>query len=142
MSTIVQLSKREYDNLKSKADTVDKQILEQAKKMYEEKGTFGIKITLSINDDYDDNFTMRSTAYVSDWNGKYPLAQDDKKKIVEYVQWKSRDLFEKVFGKHLANINNTRKKYKQASRMKTAFIVFTVTGWLMALIMLGLIVIQ
>ena len=136
MSTIVQLTESKYNSILKQSRLTTHEIEKKAFEMYEEKGTFGIKITLSINDDYDDNFTLKSNAYVKDWGGKYPIDDEDKKKIVEFVQWKSRELFERSFGKHLLNINNARKKYKQVKRLKTQLIVFTMLGWFISALFL------
>lgn len=132
MENIIQLRESDYKELEALANLNKKDIESKANALYKEKGTFGIDIKMSIPEDYDDVLKIKSRAYVRDWNGKFPIADEDKKKIVKFVEYRSEELFNYRFGDHLYWLNNIKKRYREARIQKTKFMVVTVLGWLMA----------
>ena len=109
MKNLIQLSESDYQELINTAKLNETEIDKKANDLYQEKGTFGINITMSIVEDWEDKLFLKSTSFVNDWNGKYPISDQDKKKIVKFVEYKSQDLFESSFEEHLYHLNNIKK---------------------------------
>lgn len=136
MEKIVQLKESEYNEIFEYANCNQSEIERLAKEMYEEKGTFSIKLELDCQQDYNETISFKAYSYVKDWNGKFPLSEEDKEKIVKFVNSRALDMMEKKFGRQIKNINLWNKRFDLLRNWKMKFIGLTVFGWLAALALL------
>ena len=133
MKKIIQVKEQEYDELFVKASLNSELIASEAQKLYEEKGTFSIDLKMSIGD-YEDKIKVVSNGYISDWNDKYPLKSEDKKKILKFTKQRAEELFEGMFGDVIYNVNRLREERNKYETRRKFLTHLTVLGWVMALI--------
>lgn len=132
MEKIIQLKESEYNKLCEKASEVEK----LAQKMYEEKGTFSIVLKLDCGKDYTEQIKISAYTYVNDWDGKYPMKEDDKRKIVKFVNSRALEMMEKKFGKQINDFNLWNRRLDLLRSWKIKFIGLTIFGWLAATVLL------
>ena len=134
MERIIQIKEREYNELFEKANFNKKTIAEEAIKLYEERGTFAIKLKMQVGD-YEDKIKVVSNGYISNWDDKYPLRGEDRKKILKFTKRRAEELFEGMFGDVIYNVNTLREEKKKYEIRRKFLTHLTVLGWVMALIM-------
>jgi len=135
MDTIVQLSQEKHEELVYKAYLVDEKIEKRAKELYEQYGTHQLKINVTA-DEYEDEIVVKASSRVKDWDSKYPLQEEDKKKIIRFVNRKAEELFRGSFGNAIYNIELLKKKQTILDNQIKKNLAITVTGWLVAISML------
>ncbi len=142
MERIVQLNEYEYKTMADLAKLKEKQIQERAKKLYEEKGILGIEVELNIHENYNETFELRSYGTRNgDWdNSLIPYAK--KRELIALVQEKARVLFLKSFSRELKTMGEVNRLYREAEEERRKFKVWTLTGWLMAIMMIIYLVIK
>lgn len=136
MDRIVQLTESEYNKLKKDADATNAQIEERAKKMYEEKGIYGIVLDLSCDTDYRENIRIHAGGYVKDLNSLFPISDKDKKKVVQFVTERVKRMMRERYGKQIDSIDYYNKRLEYLKRWHAKFIGFTIFGWIAALSLL------
>ena len=137
METIVQLKQSEYEKLVSDAELNKTKIEERADLLYQKNGTY--KIVLQVRtEEYDDEIHLKANSYVNDWDSKYPLEENDAKKIIKFVNRKAEDLFRKSFGEVIYNLEKLKKKNTKIDNIIRKNLIITVTGWLLAITLVGL----
>jgi hypothetical protein len=135
MEQIIQLRKSEYDKLIELSNMNTELIENKAEELFQERGTYGIKLELDTQQDYHDNFYFTANSYVKDWDNKFPISEHDKRKIVDFVNYRAKQMLVKKFGKQITNINFYNKEVDSLNKLKTKFLVFTATGWALAVIL-------
>ncbi len=142
MERIVQLNQAEYDNLVKAANLTKEEIKKRAKKIYEEKGVLGVEVELNINETYNETFELKSYGrQKGDWNNIL-IPYEKKRELITLVQEKAKVLFLNFFKNELQTMNDTKKILCQARAERNRFKVFTLTGWLMALMMMALLILK
>lgn len=117
MEKIVQLSNDEYRKLRDVAELNSEEIEKRAKEMYQEKGTYGIKLDINTGQSYVDEISFKASSYVIDWNGKFPLSDEDKRKIVGFVNNRALKMMQEKFGKQINDRNYYARKAREASKL-------------------------
>ena len=143
----VELTQAEYNNLVALARMKAKKIEERAREIYEKEGV--VKIDFSCNlyrKSYGEveidrhNFSCSCSEYRITPTGDYEktlfkIPQESRVKIAKHVKRICEDAFMYYFGEHMLNLNEiVRLKHKQ-QRMIYKFIIVTVVGWLLAIVM-------
>jgi hypothetical protein len=132
MKKIVQLEEREYNELSEKASYNQNQIEELAKKMYQERGTYQILLTIDCERDYNETikFTVAKTIrdYEFDCIKRYKLLEEDKRRIIEYVDRKINTLWDRRFGRNLRIINTHTQLVNKVRVWFTIFGCLVVIG--------------
>ena len=136
MERIIQLSESEYNKLQSDADMKHNEILRRAEELYQKKGTYGIKLEIDCQQDYLDELSFKASSYVKDWDGRFPISEDDKEKIIKFVNRRALKMMEDKFGRQIKNINIWNKRLELLRNWKMKFIGLTIFGWLAALALL------
>lgn len=135
MEKVIQLKESEYNKLFESANINQSNIEKMAKAMYEERGTFEIKLEIDCQQDYNETISFRAYSYVRDWDGKFPLSEKDKRKIADFVDRRALKMMEKKFGRQIRSINFWNKRFDLLRNWKMKFIGLTVFGWLAALVL-------
>lgn len=150
----VELTQKEYNDLVALARMKAKKIEERARKIYEKEGVTKIQFTgrfyrkqFGEIESERDEFTVDCAEYLITPTGEYEktlyiIPQESRKKIAEHVKGFVRDTFESMYGEHMANINQTRSLVHKAEMLHNKFIIWTVTGWLLAVLMFGYVLLK
>jgi hypothetical protein len=135
MNPIHQLSDRDYKELVEKANLNEKEIEHRAFKKYEELGTHAINIKIDIQDGYDENVLLKVRSSYSDWKTKFPIKKEDRKKVLDFIDSRAYDLIYDKIGDPIEVINKYRDRKSRLGNMQNRFLAFTVTGWLVAVLL-------
>lgn len=135
MESIIQLKKSEYDKLFELSKLNTESIEKKAEELYAERGILGIKLEVNTQSDFYDHFYFTANSYIKDWDNKFPITDEDKRKIVKFVNWRVEKLLVSKFGKQITNLNFYNDEVKSLNKIKTTFLLFTISGWLAALIL-------
>tara|TARA_R110000796_G_scaffold178022_1_gene294792 strand:+ start:1652 stop:2080 length:429 start_codon:yes stop_codon:yes gene_type:complete len=138
MQRIIQVKEKEYDELFEKANLNNESIAVEAQKLYEERGTFAIDLKMEIGN-YQDKIRVVSNGYISDWNDKYPLKSEDKKKILNFTKQRAEELFEGMFGDVIYNVNRLKEEKNKYETRRKLLTHLTILGWTVALMMTSII---
>ncbi|MDO6737123.1 hypothetical protein [Wenyingzhuangia sp. 2_MG-2023] len=133
MENIVQLRKTQYDDLVEKAEMNEAEIEKRADELYQKNGTYAISIEPKVTD-FDNKIKIKASAYVSDWNSKFPISDKDKRKIVQVAEEKAANLLENAFGDIIYNINAIKSAKAVLRNRIRLFTGVSVTGWILAII--------
>ena len=137
MNRIIQITQDEYDSLNQKSILTQGEIELKAIELYKKHGTHKIQLTVST-EQYDENIDIKANAYVKDWDSKYPLKEEDKKKIIHFVENKAEQMFRRSFGDVIHSLETLKRKEKKLDNLIRKNLVITVTGWLLAITLVGL----
>jgi hypothetical protein len=135
MKTIVQISEKEYKELAEKANYNQAEIERLAREMYEEKGVFRIELEIQVQREYNESISFEVKNWVSD-KDRYELSYEARHKIMKYANKKMQELMTRKFGRQINDINFWNKRLKLLRNWKWKFIGLTVFGWLAALAIL------
>lgn len=135
MEKIIQITEKEYNSLYNKANLTQGEIDLKAKELYEEYGIHKIELTVST-EQYDESIDIQANAYVKDWDSKYPLKEEDKKKIIHFVENKAEQMFRRSFGDVIHSLETLKRKEKKLDTIIRKNLILTVTGWLVAIALL------
>jgi len=137
MESIVQIPQHKYDVLVEMANFNEKQIEERALKLYEEKGVHGIRLEI-IPQEFSDKFVIKTKAHFTDWDSFFPTRYGEKKKFLKRLEITTFDILERKFGDFLYEINALKKNSMALEARKKLLTTITITGWVMAIIMLSI----
>jgi len=120
MEKIYQLKDFEYNKLTELAELNEKSIEERALKLYQEKGTYqlDIKINCEKYDDYNRTYHLKAYSKINDWNQKFPIFEEDKRKIIKFVNEKVMSMMVNRFGDVVNNVNLINKRVDDAITLK------------------------
>lgn len=135
MEQIIQLRKSEYDKLIELSNLSNETIENRAIELYQERGTYGLNIELDTQEDYKSQFHFKAYSYVKDWDNKFPISEEDKRKIVDFINSRTKRMLVKKFGNQITNLNFYNSEVDSLNKLKTKFLLFTVTGWAVAVIL-------
>ena len=135
MESIIQLRKSEYDKLIELSNLSNEAIEKRAVELYQERGTYGLNIELDTQEDYKSQFHFKAYSYVKDWDNKFPISEEDKRKIVDFINSRTKRMLVKKFGNQITNMNFYNEEVDSLNKLKTKFLLFTVTGWAVAVIL-------
>jgi len=143
----VELTQEEYNNLVALARMKAKKIEERAREIYKKEGVTKIQFTgrfyrkqFGEVESERDEFTVDCAEYMITPTGEYEktlyiIPQKSRKKIAEHVKGFVQDTFVSMYGEHMANINQTRNLVHKAEMLRNKFIIWTVVGWALAVLM-------
>lgn len=144
----VELTQKEYNNLVALARMKAKKIEERAREIYEKEGVTKIQFTgrfyrkqFGEVESEREEFTVDCAEYLITPTGEfektlYIIPQESRKKIAEHVKRFMQDAFVSMYGEHMANINQTKILVHKAKILRNEFIIWTVVGWVLAVLML------
>ena len=148
----LELTQDDYNLLVSMAKMKAKKIEERARKIYEKEGVTHIL--------FDGRFTSKRYgeqsiehlkfecscySYNIEPSGEYgeetlfKIPQETRQRIATKVKRYVEEVFEGRFGEHMCNINAIFDLRAKAETEQRRFIVWTVTGWLLAVLMFAVV---
>lgn len=137
MEKIIQLKQNEYNDLFEKANLNEQEIAKKAEDLYQQKGTYGIKLQLDFEkSNYSDKVAFKSNSWVKDWDNTFPLSQEDKRKIVEFVARRADQFMEKRYGRQVYSINFYKDAIQELNNLRKTYNTVTILGWGVAVIMI------
>ena len=148
VSPKVELSQSDYNRLVQTAQMKAKKIEERAREIYEKEGVVKIDFTGRL---YRKRYgEVESEQHVftcecSEWHVTptgdfektlFAIPQESRQNIARHVKRFVEDCFVYYFGEHMYNLNEIeRLKHKEERHMRS-FVIWTVIGWLLAIVML------
>lgn len=143
----VELTQKEYNDLVALAQMNAKRIEERAREIYEKEGVTKIQFTGKFYrkqfgeiESERDEFTVDCAEYYVTPTGEYEktlyiIPQESRKKIAKHVKGFVQDTFESMYGEHMANINQIKMLRHKAEILLNKFVIWTVVGWALAVLM-------
>lgn len=144
----VELTQKEYNDLVALARMKAKKIEGRAREIYEKEGVTKIQFTGRFyRKSYGEvecdkhEFTVDCNDYDITPIGEYEktlykIPQESRQKIAKCVKNFVEEAFECYFGEHMANINQTKSILHKAEMLRNKFFIWTIVGWLLAVLML------
>ena len=144
----VELTQTDYNRLVQTAQMKAKKIEERAREIYEKEGVTKIQFTGRFyRKRYGEvecdkhEFTVDCAEYLITPTGEYEktlykIPQESRQKIAKCVKNFVEEAFECYFGAHMLNLNEIERLKNKQKRMVNKFIIVTVVGWLLAVLML------
>lgn len=144
----IELTLAQYNNLVSLARMKAAKIEKRAREIYEEEGVIKIEFTgrfyrkqFGEVEGERDVFVIDCAEYCVTPSGEYEktlykIPQKGRKKIAEHVKSYLEDTFEAMYGEHMANINETKRLVHKAKMQNNKFVIWTVLGWALAVLMI------
>lgn len=143
----VELTQAEYNNLVALARMKAKKIEERACEIYDKEGVTRIQFTGRFyrirNSEVEcdkHEFTVDCKGYGISPAGDYKetlykIPQESRQKIANRVKYFVTEAFMCYFGEHMLNLNEIERLKHKQQRMVNKFIIVTVVGWLLAIVM-------
>lgn len=143
----VELTQADYNRLVQMAQMKAKKIEERAREIYEKEGVTKIQFTGRFyrkryneveSDRYE--FTVDCNDYHITPTGEYEktlykIPQESRQKIAKCVKNFVEEAFVCYFGEHMVNLNEIERLKHKQQRMKDKFVIVTIVGWLLAVVM-------
>lgn len=144
----VELTQKEYNDLVALARMKAKKIEERAREIYEKEGV--VKINFSCNiyrknygelEVHRHEFECKCPEYCITPTGEcentlFTIPQESRVNIAKHVKKICEDAFVFYFGKHMVNLNEIERLKNKLEWQINTFIIFTLVGWLLALLMI------
>ncbi len=147
VSPKVELTQTDYNRLVQTAQMKAKKIEERAREIYEKEGVTKIQFTGRFyRKRYGEvecdkhEFTVDCNDYGITPTGDYEktlykIPQESRQKIAKRVKRFVEETFECYFGEHMLNLNEIERLKHKQQRIIYKFIIVTVVGWLLAIVM-------
>ena len=144
----IELTQNDYNRLVSMATMKAKKIEERAREIYEKEGVVKIEFDGRIqtrrygelNTEHY-KFDVSCGSYTVSPTGEYEktlftIPQEMRERIAKKVKRYVEEVFASYFGEHLTKLNAVKDLEAKTDRELRKLIVWTLTGWLLALLML------
>ena len=150
----VELTQDDYNRLVSLATMKAKKIKERAREIYEKEGVVKIEfdghfITKRYGERLTEHYKLEvgCDEYRVNTTGEYEktlftIPQDMRRRIAEKVKRYVEEVFVGQFGEHLFKINAIRDLAAKTEREQRKSFVWTVTGWLIAVLMFAAVLLK
>lgn len=144
----VELTQSDYNRLVQTAQMKAKKIEERAREIYEKEGVTKIQFTGRFYrkrygevETEKDEFTVDCAEYLITPTGEYEktlykIPQESRKKIADHVARFVEDTFESMYGQHMMELNEIKRLRHKQQLYVNRFIIWTIVGWLLAIVML------
>ena len=130
MERIVQLRDYEYNNLIEKANLNEKQINEQAQKLYKERGVASIDIKLAHkNNDWENSFRFDCSAFVWYKDEKFFISEKLRNRLGKILKDSMLMEMREAYGGSEKLYNALKRRSKNLSIWKWITAVVAVSGW-------------
>lgn len=143
----VELTEKDYNRLMKMAKMKAKEIEERAREIYEKEGVVKIEFDgRFVTNRYGERETehYRFEVFCKPYNvnptGEYEktmfsIPQEMRQRIATKVKRYVEEVFVSHFGEHMFHLNAFVEAEEKAERQRRKFLILTVTGWLLAVLM-------
>lgn len=150
----VELTQNEYNRLVQMATMKAKKIEEKAREIYNKEGVVKIEFDgRFVSNRYGERAPEHYTFEVGCYDfciapsGEYEktlfaIPQEMRRRIAEKVKRYVEEVFVGQFGEHLLKLNAIRDMAAKTEREQRKAFVWTVTGWLLAVLMFALVLLK
>ncbi len=139
MERIVQLRESEYKEMAELAKLNEDEVNKRAIELYNRRGLVSVEIKYFIEHSYYGGFRLNNStdAYTPDsYDDGFKIAFADKRKIIKEVEYFSKGLIDNSLAKHLGGLNSIKEARKAVDEERLRFIVLSVVGWLLAVLLI------
>ena len=139
------IDKKRFDHIMERAYLSEKLIKEKAYELWEKEGRVLLSINLCLKsarkdiEGYDE-YRFDNYCYLSE-RGKFIIPSELKERLRKIIEGNTFQLMEESFGEHLSTLNNIIRLELQYERLIKRYKVMTVTGWLLAVLIVIMIAI-
>lgn len=145
----VELTQNDYNRLVQMATMKAKKIEEKAREIYDKEGVVKIEFDGSfVSNRYGERNTehYKFDVYCPSYQVKptgefektlFSIPEKMRQRIAQKVKNYVNEVFVEHFGEHLYKLNNIKRLEEKTEREWKRFLVWTVTGWLLAVLMFG-----
>lgn len=145
----VELTQNEYNRLVKIAKMKAKKIEEKAREIYNKEGVVKIEFDgRFVKNRYGERapehykFEVGCYDFCVNENTLFTIPQEMRRRIAVKVKRYVEEVFVGQFGEHLLKLNAIRDLAAKTEKERRQFIVWTLTGWLLALLMLAVVLLK
>ena len=134
---IVQMSVREYQSLQRAAKLKEKQIQQEALKLWKEKGVATIRISVKCNNnsDLDDEYEIDCSSFVWCKDERFIIQQPLRSRIQDIITNLTQDVIDNYIGEPIAILNRfVRKERKLIAQARNLWLI-AASGWAVAAVL-------
>lgn len=135
----ITIDKKRFDHIMERAYLSEKIIKEKAYELWEKEGRVLLSINLCLKkssrkdiEGYDE-YRFDNYCYLSE-RGKFIILSELKERLRKIIDDNTFQLMEESFREHLSNLNNIISLKRQYERLIKRYKVMTLTGWLLAVL--------
>lgn len=144
----VELTQKEYNDIVALARMKAKKIEERAREIYEKEGVVRIDFSCNLyrkrygeveSDRHEFQCDCREWGISPSGDYEktfFKVPEKDRQRIAKHVKSIVEDAFYYYFGEHMLNLNEIERMKHKQQQMVNKFIIVTVVGWLLAVLML------
>lgn len=135
---IVQLRTSEYEELVNTADLKEKQIVEKAQELWRTKGAATIDITIRTERDTYGTLTFDCKTQVWYKDGRFFIPKELRDRLNMFVKREIESEMESFYGNPMELYNRYKKKMSDYNRYISLVWLVTLSGWVVAACILGI----
>ena len=134
---IVQMSVREYESLQRAARLKEKQIQQEALKLWKEKGVATIRISVKCNDNshLDDEYEIDCSSFVWCKDERFIIQQPLRSRIQDIIMNSTQDMIDNYVGEPIAIRNRFVKKERKLIAQACYLWLIAASGWAVAAVL-------
>ena len=144
----VEMTEKEYNDLVALARMKAKKIEERAREIYEKEGVVKIDFTCNLyrkrygeveSDRHEFQCDCREWGISPSGDYEktfFKVPEKDRQRIAKHVKSIVQDAFYYYFGEHMLKLNEIERLKHKQQQYVNKFIIVTVVGWLLAVLML------
>lgn len=132
------IDKKQFDRLNEQTNLSQKAAYDRAKEIWDKEGKVDLTIRLYLKssrkdiEGYDE-YRFDNYCYLSE-RGKFIIPKKMKERLKKIIEGNTLQLMEESFGEHLSTLNNIIRLERQYERLIKRYKVMTLTGWLLAVL--------
>lgn len=132
------IDKKRFDRLNEQANLSQKLLYRKAKEIWDKEGKVELTIRIYLKSERKDiegygEYRFDNYCYLSE-KGKFIIPNKMKERMKEIIEDNTLHIMKQSFGENLAHINNIIRLERQYERLIKRYKVMTLTGWLLALL--------
>lgn len=134
------IDKKRFDRLNEQANLSQKLLYRKAKEIWDKEGKVELTIRIYLKSERKDiegydEYRFDNYCYLSE-KGKFIIPNKMKERMKEIIEDNTLHIMKQSFGENLAHINNIIRLERQYERLIKRYKVMTLTGWLLAVLII------
>lgn len=132
---IIQLEESEYEELVKTSKLRKKQVLEEARKLWETRGIARLSIAIDTKRDLGYNLTFDCTAFFADQDERFPISYNLRQRLSDFIRKQIQREVDDYYGEPTKIINEYNKRRKSLDKWFRFVWLVAVCGWVVAAIL-------